>query len=58
MGVVCVRGRNGSRVVSFESVAEGIIGVFRFGGVVFGTVVKRVAFVDFIRVLLRFIDRQ
>ena len=55
MWVVRVGGRDGCGVISFEGVSEGIVGVFMFGCVVFGPVVKRVSLVDFIRVLLWFI---
>lgn len=51
-GIVGIGGRYCSGVVSFEGVAEGVVGVFGLGHVVFGAVVEGVALIDFIRVLL------
>lgn len=52
VGIVCIGRGDGAGVVPFKGVAEGVVGVFGLGHVVFGAVVERVALVDFIRVLL------
>lgn len=39
-GIVCIGRRDGGGVVPFEGVAEGVVGVFGLGHVVFGTIVE------------------
>lgn len=56
--VVAIRWRNCCWIISFEEVAKWVFRLFLFGGVVFRTIVQGITGIDFIWILLVFVNRE